>query len=114
MTKHIFNDEHIRVAAYYIWQKAGCPEGREQEFWNLACQELYGVEKKPVAKKVVKSSCKKISSKSSSLKSASLSVSMEPMIVKKELVKKTLVKPVLADKLPDKKVSAKSYYGVKK
>ena len=32
MTKQM-NNEHIRVAAYYLWQKAGCPNGMENDFW---------------------------------------------------------------------------------
>jgi hypothetical protein len=26
--------------AYKLWQEAGCPEDREQEFWHLAEHEL--------------------------------------------------------------------------
>ncbi|WP_367399571.1 DUF2934 domain-containing protein [Nitrobacter winogradskyi] len=25
------NDEDIKILAYYLWEKAGCPEGRDQE-----------------------------------------------------------------------------------
>jgi hypothetical protein len=30
----------LKVAAYYIWQKEGCPFGRDIEHWNLAKAEL--------------------------------------------------------------------------
>ena len=41
MTKQM-NNEHIRVAAYYLWQKAGCPNGMENDFWFQAQHQLYG------------------------------------------------------------------------
>ena len=30
----------VRTAAYYIWEREGCPDGRELEHWNLAKAEL--------------------------------------------------------------------------
>ncbi len=33
------NDEDIKILAYYLWEKAGCPEGRDQEFYFQAEQE---------------------------------------------------------------------------
>ena len=32
MTREI-NEENIRVAAYYIWEQAGRPEGKDMECW---------------------------------------------------------------------------------
>jgi hypothetical protein len=32
----------VREAAYYLWQNAGCPHGRDQEFWLEAEREIYG------------------------------------------------------------------------
>ena len=29
-------DQAVRERAYFLWQKEGCPEGREQEFWERA------------------------------------------------------------------------------
>lgn len=34
-------DEEIRERAHQLWEQAGRPEGREQEFWHQAEQELY-------------------------------------------------------------------------
>lgn len=35
-----FNCEHhIAVIAYYKWESAGRPEGRDEEFWLDACEE---------------------------------------------------------------------------
>lgn len=34
------NEERIRQRAYEIWEREGRPEGREQEHWTRACQEI--------------------------------------------------------------------------
>ena len=39
--------EYIRVAAYYIWENEGRPQGRDAEIWAMAEKSL----KKPAAKK---------------------------------------------------------------
>ena len=33
-------DETVAVRAYELWEKAGKPEGRDEEFWRLAEEEL--------------------------------------------------------------------------
>ncbi|WP_375780230.1 DUF2934 domain-containing protein [Bradyrhizobium sp. ma5] len=38
MNKRI--DEAVAARAYQLWEKAGKPEGRDDEFWHLAAQEL--------------------------------------------------------------------------
>ncbi len=51
MTKNI-SEENIRVAAYYIWEQAGRPEGADKECWIKACEQLFAPKnKKAVAKK---------------------------------------------------------------
>jgi hypothetical protein len=34
--------DEIRDRAYLLWEQAGRPEGRSEEFWFLAQQEMYG------------------------------------------------------------------------
>ena len=34
-------DEVIRELAYDLWERAGCPHGREEEFWLTARQQLF-------------------------------------------------------------------------
>jgi hypothetical protein len=34
------NESEIRNYAYQLWEKAGCPEGRDDEFWRMAKAEL--------------------------------------------------------------------------
>jgi hypothetical protein len=38
-------DEQIRKRAHHLWEQAGKPEGREDEFWQLAEQELQNEDK---------------------------------------------------------------------
>jgi hypothetical protein len=37
---HMFDQEKIRDRAYQLWDRAGQPDGREQEFWYDAEREL--------------------------------------------------------------------------
>lgn len=41
-TNKKYNEENIRLAAYYNWQNAGCPNGQDEYFWNQAINQLYG------------------------------------------------------------------------
>ena len=38
-------DEQIRERAYQLWEKFGKPEGRTDEFWHQAEQELLNEER---------------------------------------------------------------------
>ena len=35
-------EQAIREAAYFIWKRAGCPEGRATEHWQRALEEIVG------------------------------------------------------------------------
>jgi hypothetical protein len=37
-------EEQIRKRAFELWEQAGKPEGREDEFWRQAERELQGAE----------------------------------------------------------------------
>ena len=39
-------EEQIRKRAFELWEQAGRPEGREDEFWNQAQRELQGTEER--------------------------------------------------------------------
>jgi len=94
MTKH-FNEEYIRVAAYFLWENAGRPEGMEKEFWNQACNQLMNLN----------SSCKCTNKKSLSAKTNSSKSSSKKTSVKASVQKTSSVKPA---------VVAKPFYGSKK
>lgn len=38
-------EQDIRERAHQLWERAGKPEGREQEFWRAAEQELRNEDK---------------------------------------------------------------------
>jgi hypothetical protein len=37
--------EDVEARAYQLWEQAGRPEGRENEFWYLALQQLRNEDK---------------------------------------------------------------------
>jgi hypothetical protein len=39
------NEQEIRERAHQLWERAGKPEGREDEFWHAAEQELRNEDK---------------------------------------------------------------------
>ena len=49
------NENMIREAAYFLWEKAGRPDGSAEFFWMKACEQFFKPAKvaikKPVAKK---------------------------------------------------------------
>lgn len=115
MTKQI-NEENIRVAAYFIWQNAGCPQGAEHDCWMKACEQLFSSDAKTAKKTIAKKSAvKTVKSSASSLKSSllksdasSVVKSMSKPVVKTTSKKTTLkksVKPV---------ASAEPFYGIRK
>jgi len=42
-------DEQIRIRAHQLWEQAGKPAGRENEFWHQAEQELKEMERSPAS-----------------------------------------------------------------
>ncbi len=64
MTTKKYNEENIRVAAYYNWKNAGCPSGNDEYFWNQAINQLYG------SSKTSSCSCKRTTKKSTTAKSS--------------------------------------------
>ena len=96
---HEINEENIRVAAYYIWEQAGRPEGKDKECWIKACEQLFAVKApKKVAKKAVKTVAKAVSEPAPK--------AAKP-VAKKPVVKAAVVKAPVK-KAPVKKVAAKA------
>lgn len=88
---HEINEENIRVAAYYIWEQAGRPEGKDKECWIQACEQLF-------APKAPKKCAKKV---------AKPVVKAEKEDPKKKVAAKPVVKAAVAPKAPVKKACAK-------
>jgi len=39
---HQANDDQLRARAYAIWEREGCPSGKDREHWELAVKEMAG------------------------------------------------------------------------
>lgn len=39
---HQSDSEQLRARAYAIWEREGCPSGKDQEHWDLAVKEMAG------------------------------------------------------------------------
>lgn len=74
-----YNENSIREAAYYCWQNAGCPNGKDEYFWNMAINQLYG-------KNCGKTTC---SSKSTTCNSKSASCASSKKSTSSTATKKT-------------------------
>ena len=38
-----FSDhEQLRRHAYHVWERLGCPDGKDEEIWELAVKEMNG------------------------------------------------------------------------
>ena len=62
------NENAIREAAYYIWQNAGCPSGKDEYFWSMAVEQLSSSSAKTPCKSSAKRSCSKKESSSTTAK----------------------------------------------
>ena len=92
---HNINEENIRVAAYYIWEQAGRPEGKDKECWIKACEQLFAV--KPAKKSVKKVTAKKVAPVKTVAKAvAKPAVRVAPKVSKP--AKKAEAKPVVTPK----------------
>ena len=77
-----YNENNIREAAYYNWQNAGCPNGKDEYFWNMAVKQLYGT-----------ATCKKTSSsKAKTAKAKTSTKTVSAKMPAKSAAKKTMKK----------------------
>ena len=82
-----FNENDIRVAAYYNWLNSGCQNGNDLQNWSLALQQLSGN----------KASNKKASSKTLACKSTAAKASSKT-ITTKAAASKTISKTSASSK----------------
>lgn len=78
------NENMIREAAYFLWEKAGRPEGSAEFFWMKACEQFFKP-KKVAIKKPSKKEEKKVAPVKKVVKST-VKVTAKPTI---KQVKKT-------------------------
>ena len=90
---HEINEENIRVAAYYIWEQAGRPEGKDKECWIKACEQLFAVKApKRAVKKATKTVAKAVSKSVTKTVKAPVKPVVKAAATAKSPVKKVAVK----------------------
>jgi hypothetical protein len=52
-------EKAIRETAYYLWEKEGRPEGRDQDHWVRAAKDLLATPAKPTKRKAAPKSARK-------------------------------------------------------
>ena len=107
------NENMIREAAYFLWEKAGRPDGSAEFFWMKACEQFFKPAKVAI-KKPTKKAEKKVApaKKETPKKTAPVKVVAKPSVAKvvrpaPKVVAKPASKPV-------KKASAPVFYGARK
>ena len=106
MVKQI-NENMIREAAYFLWEKAGRPDGSAEFFWMKACEQFF----KP-AKVAVKKPAKKVEKKEAPKKAVPEKNATKPVVAKTvKSAPKAVAKPAVKQA---KKAAAPVFYGARK
>lgn len=107
------NEQMIREAAYFLWEKAGRPDGSAEFFWMKACEQFF----KP-AKVAIKKPAKKVEKKVAPAKKEAPKKALptkpaaKPAVAKAvKTTRKVTAKPATKQA---KKVSAPVFYGTRR
>ena len=94
----------IREAAYFLWEKAGRPDGSAEYFWMKACEQFF----KPKKVEIKKATAKKPQPKKVATPAKKTAVSTPKTVptLKKPTVK-VLKRPTVSEVKPVKKVIIK-------
>lgn len=102
----------IREAAYFLWEKAGRPDGSAEYFWMKACEQFFKPKKveikKPATKKAV-TPVKKVAAPAKK----TVKVSVKPVVTASKPVKKVIIK-VQAKPTQKTNGTAVPFYGSRK
>ena len=92
----------IREAAYFLWEKAGRPDGSAEYFWMKACEQFFKPKKveikKPAAKKVQPKKAAPVKKAAPAPKAATpakkpaVKVVAKPAVAPAKTVKKVVIK----------------------
>ena len=82
----------IREAAYFLWEKAGRPDGSAEYFWMKACEQFFKPKKVEIKKPAAK---KAVPAKKATPAKKQITPAKKPEV-------KVLVKPTLSAKSPKK------------
>jgi len=106
------NENMIREAAYFLWEKAGRPEGSAEFFWMKACEQFFKPAKVAIKKPAQKAEKKVPAKKEAPKKGISAKPAAKPVAkVVKTVAPKVAAKPATKQA---KKVSAPVFYGARK
>ena len=113
------NENMIREAAYFLWEKAGRPDGSAEFFWMKACEQFFKPSKVAIKKPAQKGEKKVVSAKKTpSAKPVTKSLAAKTLkTTPKAIVKSTKVAPKMVAKPATKQVkktSAPVFYGARK
>ena len=119
MVKQI-NENMIREAAYFLWEKAGRPDGSAEYFWMKACEQFFNPKKVEIKKPAAKKTCsKKVCAAKKEVateKKPVVKVTVKPATAKAQPVKKVVIK--VQDKPAKKSTATKAatapFYGSRK
>ena len=107
------NENMIREAAYFLWEKAGRPDGSAEFFWMKACEQFF----KP-AKVAIKKPAKKAAPKKEDSKKTDPAPKAAPVAKPVQKAKAVAAKPTKVAAKPAtkqaKKVVAPVFYGTRK
>ena len=107
------NEQMIREAAYFLWEKAGRPDGSAEFFWMKACEQFFKPTKVAI-KKPAKKVEKKVApvKKESPKKVSAVKPAVKPVVAKAvKTMRKITAKPAAKQA---KKTSAPVFYGTRK
>ena len=108
------NENMIREAAYFLWEKAGRPDGSAEFFWMKACEQFFKPSKVAIKKPAKKAAPKKTTTTKPVAKKA---VAVKPTSVKTVVSKTVKVAPRAKTKpavKQEKKTVAPVFYGTRK
>ena len=100
------NENMIREAAYFLWEKAGRPDGSAEFFWMKACEQFFKPSKVAIKKPAKKAAPKKTPA-------AKVVVKDKPAAKKTVAAKPAPAKKV-APKATAKKAAAPVFYGTRR
>ena len=111
----------IREAAYFLWEKAGRPDGSAEYFWMKACEQFFKPKKveikKPAAKKVatpVKKTAVPAKKVATPAKKSTVKVSVKPAMTAMKPVKKVVIKVQAKPTAKSTKETTVPFYGSRK
>ena len=106
------NENMIREAAYFLWEKAGRPDGSAEFFWMKACEQFFKPAKVAIKKPAKKAEKKVPAPKEAPKKATPVKTATKPVTAKiAKPAPKAAAKPAAKQA---KKTSAPVFYGTRR